>query len=83
MLPALEKRHLIGPQVPALIDEDLWVTHVTAVVGVETGRSTRLLLYQPALPHQPTVVVQKYYPRGRRLELLTFVTTATNSVHPS
>ena len=67
MLPALEKRHLIGPQVPALIDEDLWVTHVTAVVGVETGRSTRLLLYQPALPHQPIAVVQGYYQRSRRL----------------
>jgi len=60
MLPALEKWHLIRPQVPALIDEDLRVTYLALVIGVGTGRSSRLLLYQPALPHQPTTVVQKY-----------------------
>ena len=29
---------------------------------MKTGSSSRLLLYQPALPHQPIAVVQEYYP---------------------
>ena len=34
-----------------------------------TGSSSRLLLYQPAFPHQPIAVVQEYYPaQGETVE---------------